>query len=186
MDADMAIGRSTYAWLFCVTLSIVSATLRAQESAPASEAPPAAPGTTGVNLDMKLDDLVKQVVVVPGFSQVVNTFDRQESMVGHSLTAVFVITPEMTKWSGARNILDFLRMALGVDVARIDAHSWATSIRGPGSCLGWQATDSMEVNFAGQNLSDSHHPEFLDGVAGYRHTSQTQLVRPDHMDLLSS
>ena len=62
MDADMAIGRSTYAWLFYVIHSIASTTLHAQEIAPASEAPPATPGTTGLNLDMKLDDLVKQDV----------------------------------------------------------------------------------------------------------------------------
>ena len=74
----------------------------------------------GLDLDMKLDDLVKQDVVVPGFSQVVNTVERQESTVGRSPAAVFVITPEMIKRSGARNIPEALRMAPGIDVARVN------------------------------------------------------------------
>jgi iron complex outermembrane receptor protein len=84
----------------------------------------------GLNLDMKLDDLAKQDVVVPGFSQVVSTVERKESTIGRTPAAVFVITPEMIKRSGARSIPDVLRMAPGVDVARIDAHTWAISIRG--------------------------------------------------------
>ena len=87
-------------------------------------------GASGLNLDMKLDDLVKQDVVIPGFSQEVSTVERQTSTIGRSPAAVFVITPEMIKRSGARSIPDVLRMAPGVDVARIDAHTWAISIRG--------------------------------------------------------
>src|SRR5436189_106850 len=43
---------------------------------------------------------------------------------------LWLITPEMIKRSGARNIPDVLRMAPGVDVARLNAHTWAISIRG--------------------------------------------------------
>jgi iron complex outermembrane recepter protein len=100
-------------------------------TAPATSDSAAAPGgTSGLNLDMKLDDLVKQDVVVPGFSQVVSTVDRTESTVGRSPAAVFVITPEMIKRSGARTIPDLLRIAPGVDVAQIGSDLWAISIRG--------------------------------------------------------
>lgn len=91
----------------------------------------AAAGTgNGLNLDMKLEDLAKQDVVVPGLSTPVSTAERQPSTIGRTPAAVFVITPEMIKRSGARTIPDVLRMAPGVDVARIDAHTWAISIRG--------------------------------------------------------
>ena len=87
-------------------------------------------GTSGLNLDMKLDDLVKQDVVIPGFSDVVNTVDRQESTVSRSPAAVFVITPEMIRRSGARSIPEVLRMAPGVQVAKLNVHTWAITIRG--------------------------------------------------------
>src|SRR5436189_1115543 len=83
-----------------------------------------------MHLDMKLHDLAKQDVVIPGFSQVVSTVERTESTIGRTPAAVFVITPEMIKRSGARTIPEALRIAPGVDVARIDAHTWAISIRG--------------------------------------------------------
>jgi iron complex outermembrane receptor protein len=104
--------------------------LLAQESTPLPT-PPSNPATSsGLNLDMKLEDLARQDVVVPGLSTVVSTVERQESTIGRTPAAVFVITPEMIKRSGARSIPDVLRMAPGVDVARVNAHTWAISIRG--------------------------------------------------------
>lgn len=44
--------------------------------------------------------------------------------------AVFVITQEDIRRSGARSIPEALRLAPGVQVARIDANKWAISIRG--------------------------------------------------------
>ncbi len=44
--------------------------------------------------------------------------------------AVFVITQEDMRRSGARSIPEALRLAPGVQVARIDANKWAISIRG--------------------------------------------------------
>lgn len=60
----------------------------------------------------------------------VSTVSREESTVGKSPAAVFVITNEMIRRSGAREIPEILRMAPGVDVARIDSNKWAVSIRG--------------------------------------------------------
>jgi len=44
--------------------------------------------------------------------------------------AVYVITQEDIRRSGATNIPDLLRMVPGVDVARVDHNNWAISIRG--------------------------------------------------------
>src|SRR5581483_9096148 len=60
----------------------------------------------------------------------VTTVDRKESTVGRSPAAIFVITPEMIKRSGVRNVPEALRMAPGIDVARINADTWAISARG--------------------------------------------------------
>jgi iron complex outermembrane receptor protein len=101
------------------------------EAAPESASTPSAPTTKdGLNLDMKLEDLAKQDVMVPGLSTVVSTVERQESTIGRSPNAVFVITPDMIKRSGARNVPEALRMAPGIDVARVNAYTWAISARG--------------------------------------------------------
>ena len=121
---------------FCFALvanSAITVTVLAQDvPTTASSDSPADASTTGagLNLDMKLDDLARQDVVIPGFSQEVSTVERQTSTIGRTPAAVFVITPEMIKRSGARNLPDALRMAPGVDVARIAADIWAISIRG--------------------------------------------------------
>jgi iron complex outermembrane receptor protein len=60
----------------------------------------------------------------------VNTVSKQESTLGHSAAAVFVITPEMIRRSGATSIPEALRMAPGVEVARINSNTWAVSARG--------------------------------------------------------
>ncbi len=81
-------------------------------------------------LNADLDQLARTDVVVPVFSQEVTTVARQESSVGQSPAAVYVLTGDMIRRSGARSIPEALRLAPGVNVARIDANKYAISIRG--------------------------------------------------------
>jgi iron complex outermembrane receptor protein len=60
----------------------------------------------------------------------VTSVSKKEQILAKTGAAVFVITQEDIHRSGATNIPDLLRMAPGVDVARIDANRWAISIRG--------------------------------------------------------
>src|SRR5262249_54308857 len=55
---------------------------------------------------------------------------RHESTVGQSPAAVFVITGEMIRRSGATTFPELFRMVPGMDVARIDANKWTVSSRG--------------------------------------------------------
>jgi iron complex outermembrane receptor protein len=124
-----------------VGLLVVTSNALAQSNAlgPAS---PAAPETSAelVNpadpvqdvLGMDLDQLTRADVnvVAPAMEEVVSTVSRQESTVGKSPAAVFVITQEMIRRSGATSIPEVLRMAPGVEVAHINANTWAISIRG--------------------------------------------------------
>lgn len=50
--------------------------------------------------------------------------------IGRTPAAVFVITPEMIRRSGARSLPELLRMVPGLYVARIDASKWSVSSRG--------------------------------------------------------
>ncbi len=81
-------------------------------------------------LDLSLEELSQTRVMAPALQQVVTTVSRQESTVAKSAAAVFVVTQDMIKRSGARNVPDLLRLVPGVQVTRVDANKWAISIRG--------------------------------------------------------
>ena len=61
---------------------------------------------------------------------VVFTASRHEQKVSETASAVYIITQEDIRRSGANCIPELLRMAPGVNVARIDANKWAISMRG--------------------------------------------------------
>ena len=60
----------------------------------------------------------------------VTSVSRKEQPMSKAGAAVFVITAEDIRRSGATNIPDLLRMVPGVNVQQIDANSWAIGIRG--------------------------------------------------------
>ncbi|MDZ3836618.1 MAG: TonB-dependent receptor [Rhodospirillales bacterium] len=73
-----------------------------------------------LNLEQLMDVDVVQVTSV----------SRQTRPIAETAAAAFVISAEDIRRSGATNIPEALRMAPGVEVARIDANKWAVSIRG--------------------------------------------------------
>ncbi len=60
----------------------------------------------------------------------VTSVSKTEQSLSKAASAIFVITPEAIRRSGANNIPDLLRMVPGLDVARINANTWAVSVRG--------------------------------------------------------
>jgi iron complex outermembrane recepter protein len=60
----------------------------------------------------------------------VTSVSKTKQTLSHTASAVFVISPEDITRSGATNIPDLLRMVPGVDVAQINASTWAVSVRG--------------------------------------------------------
>jgi iron complex outermembrane receptor protein len=83
-------------------------------------------------LDAPLQQLSRTQVTSPSpaMSMEVSTVSRTESTVGKTPAAVYVLTNEMIRRSGARNIPEALRLVPGVQVARVNAYTWAISIRG--------------------------------------------------------
>src|SRR5579863_854216 len=71
--------------------------------------------------DVSLEDLMNVEVT---------SVSKKEQKLSRTAAAVYVINQEDIRRSGATNIPDILRMAPGVDVAQIDANTWAISIRG--------------------------------------------------------
>jgi iron complex outermembrane recepter protein len=55
---------------------------------------------------------------------------KKEQKISQVATAIFVVSKEDIRRSGAANIPDLLRMVPGLDVAQIDANTWAITARG--------------------------------------------------------
>lgn len=65
----------------------------------------------------------------------VTSVAKKEQKVGETAAAIFVITQEDIRRSGATSIPEALRLAPGVEVSRIDANKWSIGVRGFGSRL---------------------------------------------------
>ena len=60
----------------------------------------------------------------------VTTVSRKEQKLSRVAAAIFVLTQEDIRRSCARNIPEVLRLVPGLDVAQVDANTWAISARG--------------------------------------------------------
>jgi iron complex outermembrane recepter protein len=63
----------------------------------------------------------------------VTTVGKREQRLSRIPAAVYVVTQEEIRRSGATNIPDVLRLVPGMEVAQIDNTNWAISIRGANS-----------------------------------------------------
>jgi iron complex outermembrane recepter protein len=88
---------------------------------------------------LSLDDLMNVKVT---------SVSKKEQKLSRTASAIFVITSEDIRRSGATNIPDLLRMAPGLDVAQIDANTWAISARG----LNGRFSNELLVLVDGRNL----------------------------------
>ena len=101
-----------------VSLAILPAPCAAQASAAVNSAQP------GVSRDLSsasLEDLMNLQVT---------SVSKKAEKISQVAAAIFVITQEDIRRSGATNILDLLRMVPGMDVSQINANDWAVSARG--------------------------------------------------------
>ena len=60
----------------------------------------------------------------------VTSVSKKAEKISQAAAAIFVITQEDIRRSGATNIPDLLRMVPGLDVSQINANDWAVSARG--------------------------------------------------------
>jgi len=60
----------------------------------------------------------------------VTSVSRKPERLSRTAAAIFTITQEDIRRSGATNIPDLLRMVPGVDVAQVSENAWAVTVRG--------------------------------------------------------
>ena len=106
--------------LFGLGLALLAGNARAQSSPPTRQ--PETPSAGEHDLSqISLEDLMNIKVT---------SVSRKEEKMSLAAAAIFVITQEDIRRSGAANIPDLLRIVPGLDVSQINANSWAVSARG--------------------------------------------------------
>jgi iron complex outermembrane receptor protein len=78
----------------------------------------------------------------------VTSVSKKEQKLSRTPAAIFVITQEDIRRSGATNIPDLLRMVPGMDVAQINGSTWAIGSRG----FNAQFADKQQVMVDGRSL----------------------------------
>jgi iron complex outermembrane recepter protein len=78
----------------------------------------------------------------------VSSVQRREQRLGRSAAAVYVITAEEIRRSGVTTLADALRLAPGINVVRIDTHTWQVASRG----LNGSATNKLLVLIDGRTV----------------------------------
>ena len=92
-----------------------------QQAPPSQEAAKTPPASQTDLTQLSIENLMNMDVT---------SVSRKEQKLSEVAAAIFVITQEDIRSSGALNIPDLLRMVPGLDVAQIDANTWAISSRG--------------------------------------------------------
>jgi iron complex outermembrane recepter protein len=155
-------------WAILLTIladRVPTSTTRAEENADSPEA--ARPSNNkpqdpeGI-LNLDIEQLGKVDVRAPQMNVEVTSVSKQESTVGRSPAAVYVITSEMISRSGANNVPDLSRLGPGLEVARIKSHTWAVSARGLTDCH----ANRMLVLIDGRNASPYNITEIERSVFG--------------------
>lgn len=81
-------------------------------------------------IDMDMADLLNAHVISNAKKTRVTSASKKAETVANVPTAVYVISNDDIKRSGATSVPEVLRLAPGVDVARANASKWGVSIRG--------------------------------------------------------
>jgi len=95
----------------------------------------------------KSDDLTNRSIEDLMNIEVTSVSNKEETL-SRTAAAVFVITQEDIRRSGALNIPDLLRMVPGMDVGQIDSNTWAISARG----LNEEFSDKLLVMVDGRSV----------------------------------
>ena len=113
-------------------------------------------GAQGVESGQTAPGSLKQLSLSELGDVEVTTVSKQPQQLQRTPAAVFVITPEDIRRSGARTLPEVLRLAPGVEVARIDADHWSVAIRG----FAGQFSKSLLVLIDGRSV----YTPLFDGV----------------------
>ena len=102
----------------------------------------------------------------------VTSVSKSPVSVVRTPAAVYVITQQDIRRSGATNLPEALRMAPGVEVAQIDGVKWAVGIRGFEGRLSWPALVLIDGRSVYDPLFHGVYWEVQDTLMGRHRTDQ--------------
>jgi iron complex outermembrane receptor protein len=121
-DLDMSpIHKNEISWMACAGRMLLAGMLAVCPLANVSAAGSGSPQNVPNVGDMSLEDLMNLQIT---------SVSKRTQKVGDAAAAIFVITQEDIRRSGATSIPDALRMVPGMEVAQIDQNKWAIGSRG--------------------------------------------------------
>jgi iron complex outermembrane receptor protein len=126
-------GRASFAGtgvLLALLLSCEPAWPQAPQATQSSQTEPAPPEQPAPETSPSAQKDLTQVSIENLMDVEVTSASKKEQRLSQVAAAIFVITQEDIRSSGALNIPDLLRMVPGLDVAQINANTWAISSRG--------------------------------------------------------
>src|SRR5258707_10225550 len=95
--------------------------------------PPPNSGTQEVNIDQTAPRSLKQLSLEQLGNLEVTTVSKEPEEIQRTPAAIYVLTQEDIRRSGATSIPEVLRLVPGVEVAQINSSLWAVGIRGFGN-----------------------------------------------------
>lgn len=110
-----------------------------------------------------LESLSSARVTTPDLSSEVSTVSRTQTPIRNTPAAVFVVTNEMIRRSGARTVPDALRMVPGMHVAKLSDGNWSVGMRGKAS----QRTDDLLVQVDGRSIYNKSYGGTFWGAQGF-------------------
>ena len=105
---------------FLVMLTIISCGF-ANIATASNTSTPAGKASMDPLMDLSIEELIQIKIT---------SVSRREQKLSGTPSAIFVITQEDIRRSGATSIPEALRMAPGVEVARVGTDKWSISVRG--------------------------------------------------------
>ncbi|MGC1617938.1 MAG: TonB-dependent receptor plug domain-containing protein, partial [Candidatus Acidiferrum sp.] len=115
------------AWAQATQLTQGPQDLQLAQAPQTQQTPQAAPAS---HASSPPDEDLTKVNIEDLMNMEVTSVSKKEQKLSQVAAAIFVITQEDIRSSGALNIPDLLRMVPGLDVAQINANTWAISSRG--------------------------------------------------------
>jgi len=110
--------------------------------------PPPNTGAQEVNIDQTAPRSLKQLSLEQLGNLEVTTVSKEPGEIQRTAAAIYVLTQEDIRRSGATSIPEVLRLVPGVEVAQIDSSTWAVGIRGFGNSF----SKSVLVLIDGRNV----------------------------------
>jgi outer membrane receptor protein involved in Fe transport len=110
--------------------------------------PATASAVNGVQTDQQTSDSLKRLSLSDLGNIEVTTASKEPAEVRRIPAAIYVITQEDIRRSGVTSLREALRLAPGVNVARIDSDHWSVGVRG----LGDQFSKSVLVMIDGRSV----------------------------------